>query len=816
MSLRTLRQALLEQQELQGEAFCRAYSDAADHWLGNLLGRATDGDVAGLALLAVGGYGRAELCPYSDLDVVLVHDSRRDVDRIADAIWYPVWDEGIRLDHSVRRPGEVIEVARADLRAQLGLLEGRLVAGDPGISVPLLEQTAQLWRTRTAECVPALAQQVSARRQAHGDVAFLLEPDLKEAHGGLRDLHAFQALNLALPALAGTVDLGQLDEAASVLLSARVELHRSAGRGLDRLLLQEQDQVATSLGYGDADKLMAAIAEAVRSIAWLTDDTWRRWEMYAPRTNRSRRRKGRSGGPPPSELVEPGISIVNPSGAPGTGEVTIADTAGSMAGNTAGSAPLPAPATRTDARMDPGVLMLRLVAVAAERSLPIARDSLSRLASIVSEPSDPWPADLRVALVRALAAGPPAIDALEAIDQWGLLVRILPEWQAVRNRPQRNAYHRFTVDRHLLETAAGAAMLTHRVARPDLLLVASVLHDIGKGFPGDHTEVGIDVVRRIATRMGFPPPDIEALARLVRDHLLLADLATRRDIDDPATVQRLVTAVETRDGLELLAALTEADSLATGPAAWGPWKAGLVSSLVGKAAAKLGDTAERDTGVSPATLPGRLTDPAHQELLANVRRTGRPALLADGSTVTVVAFDRPGLLTAVTGVLALKGLNVRSADVSSYEDLAVEVFVVEPARGRWPDWPTVASDIHDALAGTLALDELLAERRKVYGSRRRTSSPRPVDAEITVDNAASALSTVVEVRAEDAVGLLHHVTRALFDCDVDIVAARVATIGHEVVDAFYVRDSASGGKATDPALAHRIERAVRSTLHSVG
>jgi [protein-PII] uridylyltransferase len=176
-----LRQELLERSDLHGEAFCTALAAAADGWLSDLLHRATDGDLGGIALVAVGGYGRASLCPYSDLDVVLVH-RRRDVGRIADAVWYPVWDEGIRLDHSVRRPDEVLAVARDDLRAQMGLLDARLVEGDPSVTAPMLEKALEQWRTRAGHWLPQLDAQVEARHRAHGDVAFLLEPDLKEAH----------------------------------------------------------------------------------------------------------------------------------------------------------------------------------------------------------------------------------------------------------------------------------------------------------------------------------------------------------------------------------------------------------------------------------------------------------------------------------------------------------------------------------------------------------------------------------------------------------------------------------------------------------
>jgi [protein-PII] uridylyltransferase len=780
-----LRQELLERSDLQGDAFCTALAAAADEWLTGLLEMATDGDPHGIALVAVGGYGRGELCPFSDLDVVLVHHGRRNVDRIADAVWYPVWDQGIRLDHSVRRPSEVLEVASNDLRAQLGLLDGRLVAGDPSVAEPLLAEALEQWRDHAGQWLPVLAAQVDERHRAHGDVAFLLEPDLKEAHGGQRDVHAMRAAALALPALSEQVDLTSLSEPRAALTAARVELHRATNRATDRLLLQEQDQVAAALRYQDADALMASIAEAGRTVAWITDDVWRRrsiWPTARPRRIWRRRRQAAA-----AETV---------------GSVTLASVETGIAVEVAGDRKVVLD-PGTDPAGDPA-LALRVAAVAAEGSLPIGRGALDALAAAAPDPPDPWPPEMRGALVRLLATGASAIPALEALDQRGLLVRLIPEWAAVRNRPQRNAYHRFTVDRHLLEASAQAAALTARVDRPDLLLIATLLHDIGKGFPGDHTDAGVKVVDGVARRMGFPPEDVAVLIGLVRNHLLLAEVATRRDLDDPATVEAVAAAVKDRTQLDLLAALTEADSLATGPAAWGPWKAGLVASLVHKVTTYLaGGEVQRETPL--------VTD-RHRGFMRQVERLGRSVVALEAPSVTVVARDRPGLLAAVTGVFALRGLDVRSADVAGENGFAVETFVVEPSRGRWPDFELVADELEAVLRGTFPLEERLAEAARVYADKRRSVSPLPVGVYVTADNTASAASTVIEVRAEDAVGMLHRITSALFALDLDVVAARVSTFGHEVVDAFYVRDAAVGGKVTDP---ERIQRVSESVTHAI-
>ena len=786
VSLRSMRQDLLERPELQGVAFATALAAAADRWLTGLLHDATGGDTHGVALVAVGGYGRGELCPYSDLDVVLVHKGRRDAAAVADAVWYPVWDEGIRLDHSVRAPAEVLEAARQDLRVQLGLLDGRVVAGDASVADPMLEEALTLWKRRAGHWLPILAGQAEERHRSAGDVAFLLEPDLKEGHGGLRDLTIVGAVARAVPTLAAQVDLGSLAGPGAVLTSARVELHRLTARATDRLLLQEQDQVAAALGYGDADALMAAIAEAGRTVAWVTDDVWRRRSAWPPpRPRRGWRRRGSAGGAAPTTVVpvEPGVAVQTAGATPSEAQVVLE----------AGADPAADPA-----------LPLRVAAVAAERGLPIDRGALETMEAATPQPPPVWTPELRRELVRVLAAGPAGVEALEALDQRGLLVRLLPEWAAVRNRPQRNAYHRFTVDRHLLEAASQASALTGGVARPDLLLVGALLHDIGKGYPGDHTEVGVRLVRDMGRRLGYGPEDVDVLASLVRNHLLLADTATRRDLDDPVTIDRVAGAVGDAGRLELLAALTEADSLATGPAAWGQWKAGLVADLVRRVGARL-------AGAEAEHRPSLVTD-RHRALMRQVERLGRSVVAAETPDVTVVARDRPGLLAAVTGVFALRGVNVRSADVAGEDGFAVEIFVVEPARGRWPDFKLVADELDAVLRGTLSLADRLAEQARVYAGGRRPQSPHPVERRVTLDNEGSAASSVVEVWAEDSTGLLHRITSTLFDLDLDVVSARVTTIGPAAVDTFYVRDSEHGGKVTDPdriaAVTERVARAV--------
>jgi [protein-PII] uridylyltransferase len=766
-----------------GEEFCRSYAAEADVWLSGLADRAAGDNRRHLALLAVGGYGRSSLCPYSDLDVVLVHNGLRDIRTVADGIWYPVWDEGVHLDHSVRRPAEVLSAAAEDLRVALGLLDARMVWGEHKLAEPLIEKAKAAWRDRLGtRYLPVIEVQMAERRATAGDVAFLLEPDLKESHGGLRDVSVLRALSAYAPLLADYADLASLEGATALLTSIRVELHRMAGRAHDRLLLQDQDQVADALGFADADALMLEVSTAGRQIAWVSDDVWRTrrlWDPTPPPKHRFRRRAPDTETPPVPADLGPDLMEVN-------GEIALTS-----------SAPV----------SDDTSLPLRLAATAAELNRPISRGSLHRLADRMAPPSNPWTDATRQALVALLALGRPAVDKIESLDQHGLLVRLIPEWAAVRNKPQRNAYHRFTVDRHLLEAAALAAELTDTVDRPDLLLIGALLHDIGKGFPGDHTAVGIEVVDRVATRMGFPPNDVEVLVDLVRHHLLLPDTATRRDLDDPTTIDRVARAAGNRTTLHLLAALTEADSRATGPSAWGPWKAGLVADLVERA-----DKVLQGEAAAPA-LPALLLA-AHRDLIDEVRVTGLPSVSLQPPQVIVAAPDRPGIFSSVAGALALNGMDVRAANVAGEEGVAVEVFTVEVARGTWPDTAKLREDLAAVLTDRLAIGERLSERERIYPVRRRSAAHLPAS-EVTVDNDASETATVLEVRAPDEIGLLHRITRALFEADLDVVSARVSTLGEIVVDAFYVRAS-GGGKVSDAARLSAITAAIEQEIGTFG
>ena len=747
--------------ELAPAAFPAAYAAAADEHLARLFAAATGNRPRGFALVAVGGYGRGQLCPGSDLDLVLIHRARRRCREVAHGIWYSLWDEGLRLDHSVRTRAEASAVAREDLKALLGLLDARVVAGDNELGRQVREDAKAMLRHDAGRILERLAESVAARHESAGELAFLLEPDLKQSAGGLRDAAALRAVRAALPAV-GLDDLSPIAEAESLVTATRAALHCRTGSASDRLALQEQDQVASLLGFGDADALMAALAEAGRTIAADLEEDWHRVRLALRRGTRSE----------PPAPVAVGIVVRE-------GEAALAD----------------------DADLRDPALTLRLARVAAERHLLIETSSLDQLARVAHRPDEPWDAAVRDELVALLSTGRSVVPAIETLDRRRLFELFLPEWRAVRNRPQRNAYHRFTVDRHLLEAVAETSASLGRVDRPDLLVLGALLHDIGKGFPGDHSEVGREIAELVAHRLGFEEADAAVLGRIVAYHLVLPEFATRRDLDDPSTARVVARIVEDRRTLSLLAALAEADGQATGSAAWSPWKADLVINLVERVARVL-DGHE---------LPGP-SAPAVPTALAAALATGRLGLHASGRHLTVVAPDRPGLLAAVTGVLALRGCNVLRASIGAAGDaMAVEAFDVKFAFGSPPDWSVVTEDLEAALAGRTPLADRLAEHVATYGRGRRPTAASAPQISIRLDDATSQRATILEVRAPDDLGLLHRIATVLADEGLDVAAALVDTLGHEVVDVFYIR-LPSGGK-----LAARSDAATRlhTLLHEV-
>ena len=760
------RQIAVDDTSIGGRAYCHQLAEATDAWIAALAdqARAQHPRAPKFALVAVGGYGRGELSPQSDIDLLLVHESRSNrIEPVASAIWYPIWDRGLKLGHAVRSIDEHLALAKTDLDTATALLTARPVAGDRKLGDTIVESGRSNWTKRKKRWLNELSVRVRQRQTGAGDVAYLLEPDLKDGHGGIRDAQSLwwaECGNLVLSA----EDNAALNECYDVLLSARVALHRATGRAGDTLRLEDQDAAAVAAALPSADALMAEIAAAARTIAWISDEAWGR--------------VGKTTGGSPRE-VAPGVMLLD-------GEIELA----------------------LDA--DPGVdptYMLRIATAAARHEARIGRRSLDRLAELVPQWPERWPAGAVDKLVALLLEGHRSIPVIESLDQRGLISRMLPEWEPVRSRPQRNAYHRFTVDRHLLEAAANAADLADRVGRPDLLVLGALFHDIGKGYPGDHTEVGMAMMRELGPRLGLNDADVDTVVAMVEHHLLLPDFAVRRDLSDPATIEAVATAVETHERLELLHRLTEADSLATGPSAWGGWKKDLVDELVSRVDHVLGggDVAEATWTLFP--------DAETVESMAG----GEHHIRVEADRLTIVYRDEPGMFSRIAGVVSLHGLDVVTARAHSDEPQlgrvsmwASEFRVQVPKVGI--AWDPIVADLERALVGRLAIESRLAERARTYRRRRATQAATPAEPSVTFHDDASSNATVMEVRCPTRIGILYRITKALAEVGLDIRHATVQTIGLDVVDTFYVRNW-SGELITDAFHRIEIERAV---LHAIG
>jgi len=801
-----------------------------------------------VAVLAVGGYGRGELSPHSDVDLlILVDDRRRPSPEDLRGLLYPLWDAGFQVGHAVCSPKEAIERARGDLEAATSLLEARLVAGPVGLMDEMTGRRRR-WLERDGRRLARRLLEVTAERHLRVERAgWVLDPDLKQDVGGLRDLHAvgWLAAVAGWPRPAGRPELVRAGE---LLLAVREALHGQVRRKTDRVRADLQPAVAKALGLDGpdgVDRLMAAVHTAARTVEYLAAVETR---TLAERLLGGPRRSGLVRRLEPGGIrLEDGLLVADPTdggraptapaahGAP-SGRVA----QGGVGGSTLSTGP-PEP--------DPEVLLaMRLLAARARTGRQIARATLTWLEKAFDRvPLEAWSEPLRTAFMTVLR-GPEAVGACELLDHVGGWVVLLPEWASVRGRVQHDPWHRYTVDGHAFAAAAEVSRLLEqdeRAARTaeaagdlDALYLAAIFHDIGKGSGTDHSVAGELLTRRALARMRLDADQAEEVAVLVRYHLLLVETATRRDLDDPSVVEGVASALGSPRRVRLLHLLTVADGLATGPAAWNDWKGTLVADL----AARVLHVLERGAPPSPgdpaalaasiesarpalagqaarllATLPDSYVSTLaaaevadELELLADppgpgvVRHRVDPS--GDGhGLVTVCAADRPGTLARTTGVLALHRVSVLRAHVwSTSAGLALQRFAVQaPATLRWQ---RLGADLDAAWSGRLAVEARLERKARDY----RPVAPVEPDVRVLPDE--SAHSTVVEVRAGDALGLLHAIAAALGDLDLDVRVAKIDTLGDRVVDTFYVR-SPWGAKLSDEqadeltlAIRHRATR----------
>ena len=805
----------------------------------------TGRDPAGVALIALGGYGRNELAPSSDLDLLLLYRGweASDVTALNRQVMYPLWDSKRELGDRIRDPRDVVRnLDRID--EVCAHLDARLLSGDRGL---FADMQSAVWRRIERGRNSLFVDLVKASRERHaryGSAGHLLEPNIRDSAGGLRDIHTLGWASRLLPGagsdIAALLDAGYLSridadhvlEARAFLLRLRVQLHLDTGRHQDQLYLQEQDEIARRLRYEaiegrpPADRLMQELYVHAREVETIASSFW-------DRVTHLKRRRRFFGLTPGVESVNLGDGCVLKDGR------------------------LEVVATTNVAEDAAG--WLRVFRRSVLRGVEVGRHSINRLQEEIGAAELPlaWSSEARDVFLDILQSGTKGARALEAMESSGLLGALIPHWRVIRAFPQRDLYHRFTVDRHLIATVEelgeSRALDDHdlrdawsRVEDPDALFTAALFHDMGKGRGADHSVLGAELVRDSAERMGLSRDQIADAEFLVREHLALAETATRRDLNEPRTVEEMSARVGDARRLSMLYLLTRADSLATGPEAWSSFRSSLVRELyvrtreflagaplpVAESSGRLNELASalglsREeiatlvgpmpeswiVGVEPESARRQfalLRDPlAPDEVRTSVHSAD------DADELILVAADRPGLFSVVTGVLALRGFDVHDAEVYTRSDgVAVEVFRVVGKHGAVSDerWARVRDDVTSALHGALDLDGELAKKtaqqRRRPGGRRRDGKAR-----VVVDNAASGSNTVVEVHTEDRLGLLRVITKALADAGCDLSLAKVATYGIQVVDVFYVRDL-EGHKITEGEHIRRIEERLGAALQA--
>lgn len=731
----------------------RSRSSESDLFLTTLYESAGKPD--GVALVAVGGFGRGELSPGSDLDLLILHDgSLANLADFVNSLLYPIWDRQgpanlpKSVDHSVRTIKDTKD-ALEDIRVVLGLLDARLICGNTELFKNLVSEVQSSWKRDRLE---DLRLSMNSRHERFGDLAYLLEPDIKEARGGLRDINALRAIGKSEVI---SIAVENLDELEARLLDVRDSLHKVSGRDKDLLLFQEQDKVAADLDLEDADVLMGQVAKIARTIDYQLNVAWHKYD--------NRRRKFSFRREKPTNVGK-NIGVDNH-------EVVIE-------------------------ALDPTVGM-RAAARASQLGLPISIDSCELIKN--QKLPNPWPREVREDLVAFIGGGSAMERVWEALDQAGVIEKWLPEWSSVRSLPQRNALHRHTVDRHMVETAICAANLTRTVHRPDLLLVGSLFHDIGKGTQEDHSERGAQLITPIAKRIGFSDGDIATLQFLIKHHLLLSSTATRRDLDDPATIQSILDVVPDMQHLELLHALSIADGEATGKAAWSDWKARLVKDLVNRV-----KSAMKGTLVAPEME-------LSENQIVQARSNQIQVSLSESSgsySLELVAPDSTGLFSIVAGTLNLLKFDIRAAKTRTHEKSAVMTWIVNlDPFAQLPSEIEIQKAISNGLEDTDQLKQRIEAKIKSYAPLPGVQVPPP-EVEIIEDLASSA--TIIEIRSHDRPALLFRIGSAVKELNIDIRSVIASTLGAEAIDTLYVTDVS--GEKLSPEKAAQVVASIRAAI----
>lgn len=799
---------------------------------------------AGSALLATGGYGRGELYPYSDIDLLFLYAPRGEkaAEKQAAAMLYTLWDLGLKVGHAVRSAGDTLRLAEGDTTTRTALIDMRFLAGD---QLLLQDFEKRFYAGIVEGGVPDFVERKLAERDARhkrfGDSRYLLEPNVKEGKGGLRDAHTLWWLaryaypieslkDLVGMKLIESEEYRAFDQARRFLSRVRIHLHYLTGRAEERLTFEYQQKLAEAMGYGHneatvaIERFMRRYFTAARTIGGVT-------RIVCAMLEEQKKRAPRLAWLKLAPWKQPGFVLDG----------------GRLA------------ARRKDAFEKNPLLMLDLFRIAQKHDLdihPAALRQVARNLKRVDRAMQKHPKANAIFLDILLSSKGPE-TALKRMNDAGLLGRFIPEFGRIVGQTQFNRYHIYTVDEHTL-VALGvltgieqgrlkaelpvASDAIRRVQQRRVLFMALFCHDLAKG-KGDHSAAGEKIARRLSARCGFSAGESETVAWLVRHHLAFSDTAYKRDLDDPKTIADFVSLVQTPERLRLLFLLTVADIRAVGPHVWNSWKATLLRELYARAERALGtgETVSDATALLRAALPSLLPGHDAQEIAAYLaegdaaflsafpaaRHAGLLRLIRDASRmelplafdtahdrargiteITLCTGDQKGLFSKLAGAMTLAGANIAAARIHTLKNgMAVDVFQLQDAAGTAFDRPDrlarMAVNIERALSGDLDLAAEFARRKKPAARRAGVA----VTGQVFIDNEASHLYTVIEFSCADRPGLLYEVTGIIAAQGLSIAAARIATYGAQASDVFYVKNS-GGRKVTQETKLHELHAAL--------
>ncbi|MBT5107260.1 MAG: [protein-PII] uridylyltransferase [Rhodospirillaceae bacterium] len=782
-----------------------------------------------LCIVAYGGYGRGELAPKSDLDLLFLLPYKQTPrgEQIVEHMLYMLWDLGLKVGHATRSVEECVRQAKADITIRTGLLECRYVWGEQSL---FLELRQEFWDNVAAgtesDFVEAKLHERDERHKRMGDSRYVLEPNIKEGKGGARDLQTLYWIGKYLYRLkdvAELIDKGVLtkaevalfDKAQKFLWSVRCHLHYLTGRPEERLTFDVQPELASRMGYTDHVGT-SGVERFMKHYFLIAKDVGDLTRIFCAALEASQHRR--------FSLSRLTLWRRDFEGFPIEGGWLNVASKSTFADQPINMLRLFEAAQRAELDIHPNAL--QLVTRSLRRINRTLRDD----------------ADANAIFMRVLTANPDPETTLRRMNEAGVLGRFLPDFGRVVAQMQYDMYHVYTTDEHtiraigilnqiergeLTDELPVSSKIISKVLSREVLYAAVLLHDIAKGRGGDHSILGAKMAIKICPRLGFTAEQTDTIAWLVRHHLVMSDTAFKRDLDDPKTIEDFVALVQSPERLRLLLCLTAADIRAVGPGRWNNWKATLLREIYYRSEALMsgGMAVEKiDDRVAYAheTLSARLSDWPQQAIEDHLGR-GRPSywlaydvdaqrrhadIVRDaeesGSSLamdarvdpdraitelTIYSSDHPGMFHGIAGAIALSGATVVDARINTMTNgMALDTISIQDAEGQAVDnsrnLERLKHRIEEALRGQLRVAAEIGKRPPM-SKRERLFSVAP---RVLIDNKASNTNTVIEVNGRDRAGLLYDVTGALFDLGLQISSAKISTFGEEVVDVFYVKD----------------------------